>query len=241
MKSPFLLLPLCGALLFGACSDHTSARLVKGHAGEADLQRRVRLVRERVMDGTDSTRYRMFVAGEAGHEQTYRNVTEDLGKGDYRYTEFSGVFVDMAAGSAAYSGVDFELFAADTADHRDSIIRPIQEFKVILTKETTEVRQSGESCFVLDDIRLLKANGATYQVYRLLGLEGPVANYTNHFKTGLALPVNDHRYWVPEFGTVLTYFGDDMTYELVQTANPAEQKAIEALRKAIVTQWKPAK
>lgn len=215
-------------------------RLVAANTNEQDLERRVRLVREYVIAGNDSVHYHMIVNGETIHEQSYRTVIENLGNENYRYTEFSGSFAEPGTNTVTYSGVDFELHAADTASQVDSLIRAIREYKVILSATTTEVRQSGENSYALDAIRSLKAGGRTYQVYRLIGLDSPVAAYTNHYKTGLELPAADNRYWVPEFGTILTWFGSGTSYEMVRTAIPAEEKVLKELREAIRKTWKVA-
>lgn len=241
-----ILLFLLSLTLLSACKNDattTSAaekkavRLVAGKADEPDMERRIRLVREWVINGKDSVHFHMLTNGEVSFEQSSQILIEDLGNETFRCTEFSGSFTEPGTDKTIYSGIDYILYAADSVDRRDSLIRPIREFKVIFSGAGTEVQQSGESCYALDEIRTLTAAGRKFRVYRLLGLENPIAAYVNHYKTGLALPASDNRYWVPEFGTVLTWYGNGTSFDLVRTANPDEEKVLKELLQVIRNTW----
>lgn len=208
-------------------------RVVASQPNEGDLQRRVRLATLLFAPQADSFTYAYIQGKDTNLVQIYRAVTELLPTNGFRRTEFSGRFEDEYTRQIVFSGIEYSIFDGDSADTRDSIIRPVREFQVKLGAADTAVLQRAETAYALAEIKTLSVKGRSIRIYKLIGLEGTVANYAHTYETGLALPASDHRYWTPEYGNILTYFGNDTSFELIATSDPDETELLAALRKEI--------
>lgn len=222
-------------------------RVVAARIGEQDLARRVRLAGELFAPTADTFAYAFIEGKDTNLIQLYRSVTETLPDGGFRRTEFSGRFEDEETHHSVYSGIEYLIFDADSTDSKDSIIRPVREFQVKLRPAAngaagdTAVLQRAETAYALAEIRTVRVGEQAFRVYKLTGLEGTVSNYLHNYETGLPLPASDHRYWTPDFGNLLTYFGNQTSFELIHTPDPAETELLNALRTAIRKTFKEEK
>ena len=68
----------------------------------------------------------------------------------------------------------------------------------------------------------MEFDGEIYEVYLLHGFA----------HVGDPEPAH-HKYWNPELGTILIWFGEDRFFELIQTGEKNTQATLDALKKVI--------
>jgi hypothetical protein len=165
--------------------------------------------------------YQGFVAGVAKplEEPQWTRLTALDGQ-RYHSQEVYNLYVD-AQGRTEYFVQEFTVDLSDTLGRRE-----VRDYRFRTTADTayyTNLSTPG--------LRVLGrwATIAGLPIYEMQGFE--------------YLDSPDHgqlKYWTPEVGTILQYFGQGETFELVQTGDQSLNRRVAQARDQIRAQWVPA-
>lgn len=204
------LFPLLAGLLAACNSAPDQSHLPRSlrgtpDPGEAPLITAIELVQT----GPAPLVYQSFSQGTPGlQEQQWTHITP-LGEDRYRSIEVYDLYVDAQQRTEYF-------VQAFTLNLRDSSRVPVQEFRFIATDDTAYYTDLTE--------RALRVRGqwegaSPWPLYVLEGFE-----YQDSPDYGQL------KYWTPTWGTVLQYFGQGQTFELVATGDSARDAQLDELR-----------
>ena len=131
-------------------------------------------------------------------------------------TELYNIF-ESENGTKEYYVLEMTLDAKETTQRQK-----VLDYRLFESPDSVFLANGDVTEILIADHFTLNTSNKDYEVFLFNG-------YSHE---GDPEPVN-LRFWSPVFGTLLIWYGDDITYELVSTGNPAEEETLLNLRKQI--------
>jgi len=185
----------------------------KPDPGERSLIQAIELVQA----GDAPVVYQSFAEGEPQQQERQWTAITQRGPQRYHSLEVYNVYVD-AQQRTEYFVQEFSVDLGDTTNRVE-----VRDYRFLATPDTayyTDITQRGLR--VRD--RWTETDSLT--VYEMEGFE--------------YLDSPDHgqlKYWTPQVGTILQYFGQGETFELIETGSPTLDRTLVPLRDEIRAQW----
>lgn len=108
-------------------------------------------------------------------------------------------------------------------DPKDTSSRqPILDYQFVISPDSIYFTSTTPYEFKIVGKQMVSKEGKMYEIYQLFG----------YAHIGDLTP-SHHKYWSPEFGTVLMWFGDDRYFEMIKPEKAAWQSVLEELKGTI--------
>jgi len=172
---------------------------------------------ELVQTGEPPVLYQSFTYGEPKQQERQWTAITQKGPKRYHSLEVYNLYVDTQ-GRTEYFVQEFSVDLGDTTNRVE-----VRDYRFLATADTayyTDITQRGLR------VQDLWTQTDSLQVYEMEGFE--------------YLDSPDHgqlKYWSPRVGTILQYFGQGETFELIATGDSLLDQSLPPLRKDIRSQW----
>lgn len=162
----------------------------------------------------DQYTFRYIENGQPGKKEFSRiSISGNEQKSRYRHLEIYSTYENPQGGKEYYA-VEFEIEPSDTL-----LRKPLNEFQVVHLADTAYRSVHTPTDILLEKIVSVSHEDQDYPLFKILGFA----------HKGDAEPAH-HRYWSPQLGTVLLWFGENYAFELMSGPNPKDQTLLNLLK-----------
>ena len=165
---------------------------------------------------SSSYTYHEFRSDTVTTEEKQSVLIEQMSDGRYLSTELYNIYVSEDK-ITEYYVLEMKLDPVDTTQRQK-----VLDYRLFEAPDSVFLASRDVTEILIRDHFSLHSNHKEYEVFLLNG-------YSHE---GDPDPVN-YRFWSPEYGTLLIWYGEDITYELVDTGNPSEEEILLNLRSQI--------